>query len=236
MGEIKPFYFEGTIAASKSLMNRALIVQSFFEKLSIVGESQCNDVVKMREALLSLSFNEAMDCGAAGTTLRFLMARVSREEGEFFLHGEERLFSRPHQGLIKLLEQLDVKVDFPEKNYIRVVSKGWRNQKILKVDLSQSSQFASALLLSAWNLENDLTLELSVNKNSYSYLKMTMDFLIQMGMEINIESDKVKVPALQTLKIDQAVVEPDMSSCFAIAAFGASLGDVKINIFPTSSL
>lgn len=217
-------------------MNRALIVKSFYEELEIIGSSQCDDVVKMEESLFHFKQSETMNCGAAGTTLRFLMARTSREEGEFHLTGDHRLFERPHRGLIDILKQLSVTVDYPEKNYMRIVSKGWNYSQAIQVDMEQSSQFASALLLSAWELPKKLELHLSENKNSMSYLQMTIDFLRQLGMEIDQKENKITVEAGQILKATSISIEPDMSSCFAIAAIAATSGEAVLENFPAESL
>ena len=217
-------------------MNRALIVQSYFEDLIIHGHSQCDDVVKMQKALFAMKQNEPMDCGAAGTTLRFLMGRASRLVGESTLFGDERLFRRPHQGLIDLLKALSVSVDFPEKNYMRIRSQSWKIPDSLDIDLTQSSQFASSLILNAWSLPKDLHLKIGSSKNSYSYLKMTMDLVQQLGMKVENSENEITIPKGQTINIKDYKAEPDMSSCFCIAAFAALAGIAEIHEFPKTSL
>jgi 3-phosphoshikimate 1-carboxyvinyltransferase len=74
------FRFEGEIPASKSMMNRALLVQSFFPELKIEGQSDCLDVRHMKAATTGFGSHHEMDAGEAGTTFRFLALRASREK------------------------------------------------------------------------------------------------------------------------------------------------------------
>ena len=224
MGQIKDFYYEGYLSASKSLMNRALIAQSFSSSLDIVGDSLCEDVRLLKAALFKFNhgFNEAYDCGAGGTTFRFLLARLSREEGEFSLVGTHRLLERPHRPLYDLLRSLSVEIDIEEKNCVRLRSKGWNWQAPLKTDLSQSSQFCSALLLSAWDLQNELLIEAENFSDDSSYLNMTIDFLKTLGMKIGVDGIRIRIPARQKITTEAVRVEPEMSSLFTLACFAAN--------------
>src|SRR5580698_1908660 len=108
------FTFDGEISASKSLFNRALVVQSFAPSLTVLGASTADDVVAMRAALATLTAGRAepIDCGEAGTVLRFMALRASRIPGVHTLTGSERLFARPHNELIPILSQLSVDAEF----------------------------------------------------------------------------------------------------------------------------
>ncbi len=239
MGEVADFFYQGPISASKSLMNRALIIQSFYPDLKIIGESRCQDVLALKNALLlfkSSQPNPIFDCGAAGTVLRFLLTRLSRERGEFVLTGDERLFNRPHHPLLKALEQLGVQCFLENKNELKIVSTGWNVPSQIDLDLSVSSQFISSLLLSAWNLPEKLVIHVGDQKNSLAYLEMTIAFLRNLGMEIQVEDEKLIVPQDQKLKSKWIQVEPDMSSAFAVAAFAAFKGELILENFPKESL
>lgn len=235
---MKPFFYRGSLSASKSLLNRAWIVKSFFPELEIFGDSQCRDVMLMKQAVLQVldSTSSRFDCGAAGTVFRFLLTRLSREEGEFELFGDERLISRPHHNLFQALRQLGCEIWIEAKSNIRIQSKGWHVEKPLAIDLLHSSQFASGLLLSAWNLPKPLQLQLGSQRNSYSYMQMTIAFLRKLGMEILEEDGRIVVPAYQTLQTENYFVEPDMSSAFALAAMAACCGQLEILQFSKESL
>ncbi len=241
MGEVKPSFFsyQGPLPASKSLMNRALVVQSFFPELRIGGESSCEDVVFLKNTLnqFDQAGSQHFHCGAGGTSLRFLMARLSRVPGQYDLYGETRLMARPHLGLIKALKQLGVQITRPEEDCLRITSQGWSlPQDPLSVTDTTSSQSLSALLLSAWNLEKDLFLEYDPElQASMGYLQMTLDFLRDLGMGFEVNAGSIRVPAGETIQKTQIDIEPDMSSAFAIAACALSYGDLQIHQFPSQS-
>ena len=219
------------------MMNRALIVKSFFPELTIRGESQCDDVEKMQQAIEKLSGpnDSIFDCGAAGTVLRFLLARLSRLPGEFTLMGEERLFSRPMFPLIESLKSLGVESITLSANKIELKSHGWEPKSEIFVDLTRSSQFASAILLSCWNLPRDLTLTLSEEKKSESYMVMTLDMLRKLGMQFHLRHNTLRVLAGQKIQTNWMEIDPDMSSCFTLAAFAALTGSLELEGFPPSS-
>src|SRR5687767_10616781 len=139
---MKPFYFKGELPASKSILNRLLILQSFEPKLKILGDSDCDDVIEMKHALdeLGAGHREPIDCGSAGTTFRFFALRASRVPGEHRLAITARLFSRPQEELVQILRQLGVQAHF-EHRVLVIQSKGWDKPKApLKIDRSKSSQ------------------------------------------------------------------------------------------------
>lgn len=146
-----PFSYQGVIPASKSLVNRALIVQSYFPNLKLEIDSQSEDVLHLQAALAKISgrteryTNADLFCGDGGTTLRFLALRVSRIPGDYVLTGTDRLFARPQAELISLLKQLGVQAQLLS-NSVRIQSKGWSQLgKDVVVSQSESSQFLSAL-------------------------------------------------------------------------------------------
>src|SRR6185437_8076628 len=110
---MEDFHFNGKVPTSKSILNRALIIQSFAPEVRVVGDSQADDVRLMRDGLLNISQNE-IGCGDAGTVLRFLALRISRLPGTHVLTGSERLFSRPQSELIPILSQLSIDAELKD--------------------------------------------------------------------------------------------------------------------------
>ena len=117
--------FIGHVPASKSILNRALILHSFEPDLKIYGVSDSDDVVKMKAGIKALKDQAMIDCGEGGTVLRFLALRASREKGRHKLTGSARLINRPQEELVKILSQLDVTAKFA-KNSLTIESDGWR--------------------------------------------------------------------------------------------------------------
>jgi 3-phosphoshikimate 1-carboxyvinyltransferase len=244
-GIVMSFSFLGQIPASKSLMNRALILKSFYPDFDVIGESKADDVALMEEGIRRLKNAYEIQCGHAGTVLRFLALRCSREVGQHILVGEKRLFERPQEDLFKIFRQLSVKAEIKsltdKKSALVISSEGWKLQgNTLHVSLQKSSQFASAVLLSCWDLPQQLYLRFDIkNKEnilSNSYLDMTKSFLTSMGMFIKGSGDELSIGAQQRPKRQSYHVEPDMSTAAAVAALGVVGGNAKILNFPVDSL
>ncbi len=142
---------------------------------------------------------------------------------------------RPQRGLLDLLQQVGVQAQ-TQKNELFIFSEGWkRPRKPLLIDTSESSQYASALLLNAWLLDFDLEFELYGDKVSESYFLLTLEMLKSMGMRIKKTPKGYMIPAEQRLSKLDWTVEPDMSSAFTMATAGALAGETVIENFPEKS-
>ncbi len=100
--------------------------------------------------------------GNAGTAARFLAAVVCLGEGVYRLHGVPRMHERPQAALFVALRQLGYRIDSPNDRLpALIVGAGAKPGAKCEVDLGQSSQFASALLLSGdrggWRVEMTAT-------------------------------------------------------------------------------
>lgn len=231
---MKTFEFSGTLQSSKSLLNRAQVIQAYHPDLQIDGHSQSRDVQFLKAALSAKGHH--FDAGEGGTTFRFLAFYLSRLPGQWKIKGSSRLMSRPSQTMVDLLTQLSVDQIAFKDNSMTFVSRGWKVPDRLHVDLSQSSQFASGLLLNAWGLNQDLILELSKTRVSDGYLDMTLQMLKQAGMQIEVFSEGLRVPKKQMVLASSLVVEQDLSSAFVVAALAAARGSCTIPQFPMNSL
>ena len=87
--------------------------------------------------------------GNAGTAARFLSAFVCLGRGVYRIHGVPRMHERPQAALFQALRSLGYRIDSPnDKLPVTIYGTGPRPGKC-QVSIEQSSQFASALLLSA---------------------------------------------------------------------------------------
>jgi 3-phosphoshikimate 1-carboxyvinyltransferase len=232
---MKPFSFIGNVPASKSMINRALICQTYSPSLKIIGASNCEDVRNMKLGIVSMIQKKPIFCGDAGTVLRFIAARASRIEGTYKMTGSKRLFERPQQDLAYILEQLSVHCQLI-KDEILIHGEGWKKPLVpVRVPRDSSSQFATGLLLNSWDLPFDLELDIKTGV-SESYFKMTVQMLQSLGLQIEHKNDFWRIPAGQKIANDSVVMEPDYSSAFAIASAGALAGSAVINGFTDNSL
>ncbi|MCC6136991.1 MAG: hypothetical protein IT287_00025, partial [Bdellovibrionaceae bacterium] len=175
------FSFRGEISSSKSLFNRALIAQSFSEHIQIHGLTQSEDVIYLQKALKAFKLGEQeFFCGDGGTTFRFLALRVSRKPGEYRLTGSKQLFSRPNKELIKFFDQVGVNYKV-ESTTLTIKSKGWTLPSTVICAGTESSQFLSGIVLSSWELKQELHLELPRKIPSRGYLEMTLALMESCG-------------------------------------------------------
>lgn len=231
-----PFSFIGRLSASKSILNRLLIAQSYASDLEISAQSACDDVQLMRAALASLSQKKVMQAGSAGTVLRFMALRASREPGRHSIEGSERLFQRPQDELIKILRQLGVRAELT-KSALVMESEGWKLQgDTLLVPADRSSQFASSILLNSWNLPFDLYVALGPQKVSEGYWRMTIRLMQSLGLRIDFWDNDFRVPKQQAIRVNRMNCEIDLSSAFVIAALAAVNGRASLLDFPSDSL
>lgn len=230
------FSFMGKVPSSKSIFNRALVIGSYSDDVNIIGDSICDDVTYLKAGIEALKANRPIECGEAGTVLRFLALRASRQEGHHELVGSERLFSRPMDELVHILNQMAVK-HHVEKSRLIIDSQGWNPMgDSVMVHCHRSSQFASALLLNAWDLPFPLGVSLTGKMVSRGYYELTLRMLKEFGMSFEVWDKDIRILHEQRVKPIEYVVEPDMSSAFAVAAIAVASGTARILNFPEFSL
>lgn len=247
------FDFCGTIPPSKSLLIRQLLLTLYEPKITLPLDSKCSDVLAMRGACAAFRDSERdsqagprpqiVHCGEAGLVLRLCLGYAARHGGDFLLTGARRLIERPHEPLLSTLRQLgaEISVQLSPTPALRVRSSGW--QPVLgPLSLSGglSSQFASSLLLNAWDLPFPLHISCDPEPVSEGYLEMSIDTARRFGMQIaqHKEADKMSliVPPRQQIQALPATGEADVSSAFAVAALAAVAGSAQIRNFPQHSL
>ena len=213
------------IPGSKSESNRSLIIQAFAkDRIQIQNLSNADDTLALIAALAST--NKEIDCGHAGSTFRFLAAYFACCEGkEVILTGSTQLKNRPMAPLITALQALGANITYLEQPGfapILIIGKKLSSSKPVEIDSSISSQFISALLLIAAQIENGLSLKLQQNSVSKTYIKMTIALLNEVGIAVSEEQDIIKI-SQQTIQSHTFEIEPDWSSAsywYAIKALG----------------
>lgn len=134
-----------------------------------------------------------LEVANAGTAARFLSALVCLGSGYYRLSGVPRMHQRPQRALFEALRQLGYQVDSSQDRLPVMIRGGTPNLlKSCQVDLAESSQFASALLLCArsggWSVE----VSLEGDAEEAPYVRMTrqlIDEFPRMGGEWAIEPD-----------------------------------------------
>lgn len=161
--------------------------------------------------------------GNNGTALRFLTALASLGTGSTVVTGEPRLGDRPVLPLIKALQSLGVAVHTRNgKGYppVRIDASGLRGGQVAFRD-ADSSQYISALLLSAPYAQGDLSVRLEGHTVSQPYIDMTIEVMRAFGAIVTSEGDRhYHVPGRQFYQGREYAVDGDASSAsyFFLAA------------------
>ncbi len=202
------------LAGSKSISNRALIVQALCEDdFAIEGLANAKDTVTL-QALLA-SDEELLDVGAAGTTFRFLTAYLCTTAGSQILTGSERMKQRPIGVLVEALRKLGAKIDYLEnEGYppLRIgESTNFGQQAKLTIPASTSSQYITALLLLGPTLPQGIELTLDGKIVSRPYIEMTLGLMAHFGVNYKWEGNVISVSA-QAYQAKPFMVEADWSA------------------------
>lgn len=176
------------LPASKSESNRALMIAAYggfspdFQNLS-----DSTDTLVLADAMRKIQQNKAViniaDCGTAA---RFLTTFLACRKGEWILTGSERMRQRPIAPLVNCLRRLGVDIQYIEKEGclpLRIVGKPISGGKVA-VEMHQSSQFASSLLMAAPMWSQGLEMELLGELSSLPYLEMTLAMMRHFGADV----------------------------------------------------
>ena len=137
----------------------------------------------------------SIECGLAGTVMRFVPALAALLPGEFAFDGDPHARQRPMGPVLEGLRQLGVQVDCEQgENALPFVLRspglasveGVSEAPVVRIDASTSSQFVSALLLMAPRLPQGMVLvHEGSSVPSIPHIQMTVEALRQMGIEVH---------------------------------------------------
>lgn len=224
---------EITLAGSKSISNRALIIRALCEesfpihRLANAKDTQLLDSLLKSEKIIR-------DAGAAGTTFRFLTAYLAMQPDTQILTGSERMKKRPIGVLVDALRKLGADIEYLEEegypplqiNAPQDLGKTHR----LSISAGTSSQYISALLMIAPVLPRGLELTLEGDIVSRPYIEMTLALMRYFGVQSRWDGHTIKI-APQDYQAKEFTVEADWSAAsyyYALAAFADEL-DLQLN-------
>jgi 3-phosphoshikimate 1-carboxyvinyltransferase len=184
------------LASSKSEMNRARVIAHLREAPTDVhGQSRADDVAHLEEALATFSQTQdptTVYAGEGGTTFRFLLAIAATRQGDTTILADDPLLERPHEPLLEALRYGGAETSpAMADGRAGVAVTGWhRFPEQLRVDASESSQYASALALLAATGES-FTLEITSDEiASRPYFDMTLSMLRRAGVSVTEDDDR----------------------------------------------
>ena len=235
------------ITGSKSETNRLLLLQALFPNISLENTSNSDDSEVMQKALkvnsqLLVSNSQLIDIHHAGTAMRFLTAYFAANEGrEVVLTGSPRMKERPIKVLVEALQQLGAQISYEnEDGYPPIRIKG---QKItankVSIPANVSSQYISALLLIAPNLQNGIELTLVGEITSIPYINMTLALLNDLNIQTSFEGNVIKVYPKLNVESKIMTVESDWSSAsyyFSLVALSEIGTQITLSSYKQNSL
>ena len=160
------------LPASKSISNRALILNALSGSQSIISNLATARDTQLMKSLLS-SKEKTIDAMDAGTTMRFLTAYYAISGQNKALTGTPRMKERPIKLLVDALRRIGAEIEYLEKEgFPPIETKGFIEQQVGEVTLpgNVSSQYISALMMIAPSLPDGLVIKLEGKMGSWPYI------------------------------------------------------------------
>lgn len=246
------------LPGSKSISNRALLLAALAKGTTrITNLLDSDDVSHMLNALTALGVQFSLSAdktvcditgiagvfqhqeplelflGNAGTAMRPLTAALAVSNADVTLTGEPRMYERPIGHLVDALLQWDADIEYLQhKDYppLRIRGKALAGGKI-SIDGSVSSQFLTAVLMTAPLLAGDSEIVISGELVSKPYIDITLALMARFGVEVknnNYQSFVVKGNQ-QYQSPGDFLVEGDASSAsYFLAAAAIKGGTIKV--------
>ncbi|KHT24666.1 3-phosphoshikimate 1-carboxyvinyltransferase [Pectobacterium brasiliense] len=242
------------LPGSKSVSNRALLLAALAEgKTRLTNLLDSDDVRHMLTALTALGVDYHLSSdrtvceitglggaftasqplelflGNAGTAMRPLAAALCLTDGDIVLTGEPRMKERPIGHLVDALRQGGAKIDYLEQeNYPPLRLHGGFHGGEISVDGSVSSQFLTALLMTAPLAAQDTQISIQGDLVSKPYIDITLHMMKAFGIEVRNENyQRFFVTGRQQYRSPgDYLVEGDASSASYFLAAAAIKGGV----------
>lgn len=245
------------VEGSKSITARAMLIAALAEGESTLSGAQFSDdcatflkclnalgiksevngtTVKITGCGGKLAVNQAeINVGSAGTAARFLPAFLAFQSGKFKVDSSAQMKNRPVEPLITALTQLGARFTFLEKeNSFPFIIEGTTSPSTqITVDISKSSQYLSALLMSAVCAGKPVLVK-SIGSHGRDYIDMTLNIMWSFG--VNVEENNGAFTVNGRYSARQYDIEPDVSAACYFYAINKILGtSVAVNgVFPHS--
>lgn len=219
------------LPASKSISNRAIILNALgMSPYPIENLSDCDDTQVMIDAFAK--GENLIDVKAAGTSMRFLTAFLSRIPGDWIITGTERMQERPIHILVDALNSLGARIEYLGKlGYPPLKIKGSAlDGGEIHLSGSVSSQFISALLMIAPTMTKGLIIHLEGEVISVPYIRLTLGMMEEYGVKAYWEDKTIRIYS-EEYRPAKYVVESDWSAAsywYEMAAL--SKKDTKIEL------
>jgi 3-phosphoshikimate 1-carboxyvinyltransferase len=254
-----PVHATVTVPGSKSLTNRALVLAAL---ATANGTSTVSNALRSRDTDLMIGALQALgvtvegagseltiggdvapqpkarvDCGLAGTVLRFVPPVAALGSQRVLFDGDEQARARPIAPLLDALRGLGVDIDGDGLPFA-VCGNGSVAGGTVEIDASASSQFVSGLLLSGAAFTDGLTIvHTGESVPSAPHIAMTVSMLRDAGVDVDdTQANRWRV-APGPIAARHWAIEPDLSNAVPfLAAAVVSGGIVRVTGWPEDSI
>ncbi len=247
-----------SLPGSKSLANRALVLAAISDGPSVVRRAlRSRDTLLMADALTALgsrvdtsgddwavtpgpfTADAAVDCGLAGTVMRFVPPVAGLSSGVVSFDGDPHMRLRPMGEVLAALSALGVAVDDDGRGSLPFAIRGAGSVPggTVVIDASASSQFVSALLLAGSRFEHGVDVRHDGKPvPSLPHIDMTVAMLREHGVEVDDSEANRWAVAPGPVKAVDHVIEPDLSNAAPFLALAAVTGgSVTVRDWPRST-
>jgi 3-phosphoshikimate 1-carboxyvinyltransferase len=169
-----------------------------------------------------------LDANESGLSARILLAIAASLDGECRIVGRGRLPERPMGGIVAALRGLGVELS-GDRLPIDVAGRGRLHGGHIEVDCSESSQFATAMMLVAPVMELPVVVEPTGLAGSERYLDGTVSMMRRFGAEVEATITGYEI-ANNGYRATDVVVEPDASAAvypMVIAAINGGMVTIE---------
>ncbi|WP_309082061.1 3-phosphoshikimate 1-carboxyvinyltransferase [Zhihengliuella sp.] len=183
----------------------------------------------------------AVDCGLAGTVMRFVPPLAALTGLQATFDGDPHARTRPMGPVVDALRQLGVDVDDDGRGSLPFTVSGGElatssaaEPTRVRIDASQSSQFVSALLLVGARLPGGLVVEhVGESVPSLDHIGMTVEVLRESGVHVESAAPSSWRVAPGPVRALDVEIEPDLSNAGPfLAAALATGGTVRVPGWP----
>lgn len=256
-----PITWNVSVPGSKSMTNRALILAALASYPSTIKEALVSrDSELMMAALAALGATitrdepshgtpsttirvepgaltgGSVDCGLAGTVMRFVPPVAALATGAVFFDGDAQARKRPMDTILGALRSLGVQISGDELPFT-VEGTGAVRGGLVEVDASASSQFVSGLLLVGARFTEGLTVRhTGARLPSMPHVEMTVEMLRQAGVTVDTSVPNEWRVAPGLIDGRTWAIEPDLSNATPfLAAAAVTGGRVAVHNWPTET-
>lgn len=164
--------------------------------------------------------------GSAGTAARFLTAMLAMAEGTFVVNASQQMKKRPMKPLFEVLKSMGAEITCLEQEGflpVRIRGIGGRlpvhEMCRLELDISESTQFLSALMLVSPMVKQGLQIRITSERKDGSYIRITRRMMEQSGAGVDFDGNTYTMRGGTAYTCGVYQIEPDVSAaCYFYAA------------------